>query len=790
MSLSILNNNKGRPRILFFSWLLFHGVLLTLLLCFAWKGFSINADFLDIIPEGPVKKIAGAERALNKRMSGSVLILVENPDFYTAASAAAVLSQKLSESGVFENFSFYVDISVLSETRNYIDKYKYNLLDNEIINLLEQGQGTFVAQDALELAFSSFVFTNTDSIEQDPFLLGESILKGRLERLFRSSGSLSLFKDILAVEKDGLWYLMMNGKLKEALSLNEENSAVKTIYSEIELLKTSFPDTCCYYSGFPFHSYESSLNAKREISIISSVSMALIIALFFFAFRSAIPASLAVFASVLSLAAALAGELLFFREIHILTFVFGATLIGCCVDYSIHYFVHLYAHNIQADFTRDTLFRSISMSFISTEICFFSLLCAPFPIIRQFAVFSVFGMASSYITVCALFPLFRIKIPRVLFNGKAGFFPEIKHKKQIFSKILLALIIAVSVLVIVLHIQNFKIGNTITNFYKPSPSLMESEKTVAAALQYNSAPWYFILAADSAEDLLQKEESLCERLDSEAGQGRLASFMASSQFIPSLKKQEQSYRSVRALLPLAETQYQTLGLPADALDSFYDDYAAKKTLFLHIDSDEMPFFIKNALSNLWLGQIDGLYYSAVMLFAPSAPVSTFQHIASSFNGVYMVNRVEDIENELNSLTKIILILFVCAYFVVVLFTRIFYNSGDTIKIAAVPLLISLVLSALLLLTESGITFFSLCAFVLVFGLGLDYMFYTTTKRKTPAKTGNRPEFTALILSYITTALSFGTLAISSFYPVHIFGATIFAGITTAFAAALLLWEER
>ena len=45
---------------------------------------------------------------------------------------------------------------------------------------------------------------------------------------------------------------------------------------------------------------------------------------------------------------------------------------------------------------------------------------------------------------------------------------------------------------------------------------------------------------------------------------------------------------------------------------------------------------------------------------------------------------------------------------------------------------------------------------------------------------------AVALSFITTALSFGALALSSFFPVQVFGLTVFAGITTAFVCAPLL----
>jgi len=80
-------------------------------------------------------------------------------------------------------------------------------------------------------------------------------------------------------------------------------------------------------------------------------------------------------------------------------------------------------------------------------------------------------------------------------------------------------------------------------------------------------------------------------------------------------------------------------------------------------------------------------------------------------------------------------------------------------------------------------FFPVAAFIPVFGLGLDYIFYMTGKK--PPET-SRLTLIAVILSFLTTLLSFGALAASSFVPVHEFGLTVSAGLLAAFISAMLL----
>ena len=69
--------------------------------------------------------------------------------------------------------------------------------------------------------------------------------------------------------------------------------------------------------------------------------------------------------------------------------------------------------------------------------------------------------------------------------------------------------------------------------------------------------------------------------------------------------------------------------------------------------------------------------------------------------------------------------------------------------------------------------------VLVFGLGLDYVIYSRQNK------GNALETFAITLSFITTAISFGAIALSSFVPVHVLGLSIFSGLAAAFVCTML-----
>jgi len=83
--------------------------------------------------------------------------------------------------------------------------------------------------------------------------------------------------------------------------------------------------------------------------------------------------------------------------------------------------------------------------------------------------------------------------------------------------------------------------------------------------------------------------------------------------------------------------------------------------------------------------------------------------------------------------------------------------------------------------------------ILIFGLGLDYIFYITenesAQSNSPAESSSLTVL-AIFLSYATTALSFGALALSNFVPVKLFGLTVLTGLSAAYIAAMLVTESR
>jgi predicted exporter len=773
-------------------WLLIHITipLLLLISVFVIGPLRINTMLFDMLPRSSQSRaVMEADTALGEKNGRELVVLSAAPDFENAKKGAEILYTSFEHTAYFENISLYFDSAVMEEFNRYLYDYRFVIAGKETLNLLENGGAEEIAQDALASAFGAVNFLPLDNIENDPFLLAQRRMEEFLSSSLLVGGNLTVKEDVLTAQKNGIWYVLLRLTLApQANSLRAGQNAVGKIYALAPEIKKSVPDLEFYFSGIPFHSYESASGAQREISLISTITIIIILILFLYAFRSVLPVFSSILAAGVSLCIAAAAALLIFREIHIITFVFGTTLIGTCVDYSAHFFVHWKGNPSLKNGAeiRSHISKSVIMSFISTEICFCVFLFAPFPILKQFAVFSMAGLLSSFLTCFCVYP--RLKIPEQnkrhfhLFESKI--FLRLKNLSlpKITKTALAAALIFIVLTLIIFNFSAIKIENNLSSLYTMSAPLLESEKRAAQVLDYGSSGWYFIVTGANAEETLENEEALISRLEEEILLGSLESSLGTSVFIPSIKKQKETYNAMKALLPLASDQFEYLGFPKSYVQNFEKEFASAQYC-LPSNVEVLSF---TGVSKLWIGEKNGNCYSCVMPIKPTDE-TVFRAIAEELDHVYFINKAKDIGRDLDTLTKTMLLFFLAAYLVISIVVFAVYPRRDSVKICAVPFLLAVTAVAALAINKIPLGFFSAAALVLVFGLGLDYIFYMIGKKQ-----GEDKPLTSLAvtLSFLTTLLSFGALVLSSFTPTHIFGLTVSSGLGAAFIFAMLLQSSN
>lgn len=766
-------------------WLAFH--LLLVMATLIRGNFAINTDLLDILPSThSMQAVAEADKLVTERNSQNIVILASHQDFSVAKTALEKMYKTFQNHQAFEQISLYFDATIVSQISDYLFTHRYSLLDEKTRNLLNEGRAQDLAQQAMATIYSPFTLTGLKYLNQDPFMLTESRFQGFLESSLAGSTAMSPKEDILATLWEGKWYTMMQGSLtKEATAITERGGIIPTLKEFAQQLEDEQPGLDFIFSGVPFHSFESSSNAQKEISLITTISLLLVLVVLLLVFRTLLPVVVSMLTIGISALVAVVAVLLCFGEMHIMALVFGTTLIGLGVDYSIHFFMAQRSGSAKnGQEALQSIFKGITMGFLSTQICFVLLFLAPFPILKEIAVFLSFGLTSTYLSVFCLYPA----LPPIRGWGKermgassAKNLPllSILVKKKswtLFRPCITALLLIFPLLVLILRWQDIRVENSLSQLYTMSSELAHDEITSAQVLNHGSTGWYYIVTGDSQNDLLMEEEKLRQQLDLEITKGSLSSYLATSLFVPSISEQEASYKAAQNLIPLAPQHMEALGFGAEEIENLIAQLQSPpKTIDIE---EDLPSYLSNSLKNLWLGQLNHQWYSVVMPLHTTEE-GVFRSIAENNPNVFFANLTQDVSKELDSLTKIMLILIAIAILAILFVLKLWYSFAQILRIGSIPLLIFLVTTATLTLCNIPLGFFSVAALLLVFGTGIDYIIYTIEAE------GKRSVSLAIGLSYGTTAMSFGALVLTSFTPVHIFGLTVLTGLSTGYIASIL-----
>lgn len=779
-------------------WAIFHGAILVffLVVLVATKGnIKIEADLLNMIPKSfSSKEFQKADAKMTEIVNRNVIILAKNKDFEKAKADAEKLYDELEKSGKFETISFHNDSSSVKAVTDFLFENRYNFLAPPSSEETENDWENAISQNALYKAYSPFNLTPLD-FENDPFLLTEAAMENYLSALSKTGSKMSVKDGVLASEIEGAWYVMIRGILtKNASALLSKENAVVTIknaafsiaYGEYSSTGSPSDSTEFIFSGTPFHSYASSTSASREIAIISIVSIAAVVFMLLFVFRSPLPIFTTVLTIGLSILSGFLATLMVFKTLHVLVLIFATSLIGSCIDYSLHFFVN-WKGNAELKTgaeIKSRIFGGLTLSFASTAICYATLFFAPYGILRQMAIFSITGFVSTFLTVLCVYP--KLPIPseekRILYKPK--FFDDEKRKKRFKNKkIFVALIFIFAIISIVIFKKNISIKNDVASLYTMKGKLLSDEIEAGKAIGFR-IPSYFLVKGKNEDEVLMTLENL-EKEINEKLKNKISIFSPTN-LVPPIKKQSASKAAAEKLISRSSGQLEMLGFDEKdaslAAQNIKSDFESKKNNFVTMDN--IPDFLKDATNAVWLGEIDGLFYAAAM---PSVDDDALRDFSNPDGNILFLSKAKDISADLNHLTKLILKFFALSYILIFILLRFFYPTKKSLEIVSVPLEMFFVTVAIFAISKIHLEFFSITGMILVLGMGIDYIIYTVESEKHEKSFLERY---AILLSFLTTELSFGILALSSFKPVHLLGLSIFIGLATAFFAANFLSRHK
>lgn len=574
----------------------------------------------------------------------------------------------------------------------------------------------------------------------------------------------------LSVSNDDKQYVVLPIRILQPALASDTQHAVLPLLdaAKASALVTSNADILM--AGVILHAAKATTQAKKEISIIGTGSLIGIVLLIWLTFRTLRPILLVAISLASGVLTALTACSLCYGQIHVLTLVFGASVIGLAQDYGIYYL----CNRAHADANTDswTLIRKLlpgmGLTLLTTVTAYFGLMLTPFPGLQQMALFAITGLIAAWLTVVCWFPVlagqnaFKKELGLIWYQKLVSHWPTVgKNIKTLIAAAALFVLAGFS-------LMRLCADDDIRMLQNPDPVLLAQQAKISELMDMPSMTQFFLIKGENDEEVLQREEKLQAKLAELADRKTIRGWQAISSWIPSIAQQQ----SDRALIN------ESLYAPGGAFSALQGATGIEKSTdetaegYLTVDA-----FLNTpageGLKHLWLGKIGDVSASIVTVKGVSADnLQQLKALEEPGQGITWIDKVEDISSTFGNYRVYISIFIVAAYGLIWLILSFRYRSRSW-RIVAPPFFASLITLTVLGLIGQPLNLFNILAFMLILGVGVDSGIFFSEQP---------PENLSVVwletgLAASSTILSFGLLCFSKTQALHAFGLTMFIGIS-------------
>jgi len=764
--------NVYHPRVSACVWLL--GMLL--LGAFGLETLSrdwLETGFLALLPKVEQRpEVAEAIERHNRLLNRKVIWLSGAASAEAAIANARQLRQLAGDSGLFGRITLEVSEAQTVNRYKPLFAYRYQLIDTATRKWLETNPKALLDQN-IEMLYSPLGQMQAALLERDPLLLFARYLNSQKPPGFNLEQGVVVLRDGQTV-----WALLLAELDNSQLPLDKLDDLLQL--SRKAMAATQKAGGELLVSGLPLFTAYGSESARQEISTVgvgSSVGIAL---LFWFTFRSVRPLLLSATAIASGLVAALIVSVWVFGKIHIITLVFGASLIGVVDDYAQHYLCDSFGErdwNPRKGLA--AIFPALFLGLISNLLSYAGLGFSPFPGLQEVALFSAVGLFSAWLTVVLLFPLllsgFRFAHEPALLK-LAVLWEQRWPTWAVVHRRWLGLAL---VFVVAGGIWKLKPQDDVRLLQSAPSALLQSAAKISQLLQVRDSQ-FFLVSGKDQQEWRQNEQRLSEKLDALVQRKALKSYEGLSRYWPDPETQRSNFRLLRQSLfdsGLARRYMTELGFDRAAIEAEEKAFAGAESNTLRLE--DWLQTADEGKQSLWLGCVKERCSGIVALnqIQDFAALASLQQLPS----VVWVDHVEELSSLFARYRIRASVLLFSAFMLVFIGLGCKFGPRGAVTVMAVPLVAVLTALAMTGWFNQLFSLFNLFALLLVLGIGVDYaaFFFLAGERRLSTSL-------AVTLSGLTTLLSFGLLAVSSTEIVHAFGFTVAVGIVTAMVTAPLI----
>lgn len=264
-----------------------------------------------------------------------------------------------------------------------------------------------------------------------------------------------------------------------------------------------------HLSGSPFHTLIATERTKREVNFLGVISIAAVFVLGFLLARTWRIFPLLFLALTLGFAAAILVVILVFKSIHVVTILFGTSLIGLGVDYCYH------------GFLEPEKKKELTSALITTSLAFVPLFFSGVAALSQMALFTIVGIVVIYLVVIFTAVAFgKRRNPNDLSCLRPANTRTTEQIVRGLSKNYtqhLRTLLEVSAVAIIAYfgINKLSFDNSPDAFYKPDSFLAENEEAVKKVSNPDSLGFSLVDLEDWQRENLELKMKLIPSLNTQ-----------------------------------------------------------------------------------------------------------------------------------------------------------------------------------------------------------------------------------------------------------------------------------
>ncbi|MGD8325698.1 MAG: MMPL family transporter [Sphingomonadales bacterium] len=753
----------------------------------AWQNANdsrfIETNILALIPEGErPPAVEQAVHTISERIEKRHILLIENVSEIEAIRAAAQTAKLMRQSGLYDRIQEKTDAQTYQDVARFYFPHRYRLLSRDLAKTFDEGQQAYLVENVIREIYNPSSVA-VGQLKNDPFLLF-----GRfLNTLNSKEGTpFKLVDGYLVLQSASKSYVLLSANITDSPFDIGNQQKIITLKEDIE--RTLGPDTSVLYAGVIEHVIAGVTQGKKEMRFVGGISIAGLVLLLAVVFRSPMPLVCSLFSVGLGVSVGFAVCIAIYGNIHLITLVAGASLIGISVDYALHFFADMFRDQSEwnAEQALSHIGPGITLGLITSLFGFSAMFFASLPGLVQLAIFSSAGLLTAYLTVVLFYPFIVRKQsvkqrPTRLWGAIEIWLARWRRLAPKQSLFAVGLIIATGAVV------NFYIEPTedVRLLQKPDPRIVETENRIKALTGQNLALQFFLITGPTHEEVREHEEVLLNRLQGLPDAVRPIGWHAVSDFLPSLKRQDENLARVRTLTegerPAIDRLQEQIGLSDEVVTAFRKDVMSSPPLMFE---DWQKANVFPDIASLWLPSLtlpDGTQaMGSVVMLNGIRDISAMQQIALELDHVQFVDNIADISTILRDYHGHAQSLLVAAYAMILLLLAFRYGAIGALYVIAPPLAAAAFTVIALYMLGEAYNLFNIVGLILVLAIGIDYTLFMREARDASTST-----MAAIFMSAASTILTFGLLAFSSMPALHSFGLTVGVGIVVALVLAPL-----